>query len=127
MPPAYVSLPNQPSLATLKFDVKPWLHQAATLTAALAATLPAFEPVYPLTEGLSGKLLAKAIAQALERLPELPEWQDAAFRNRHGWPGFAAALRALGAEVATGQFGAHMHVELVNDGPVTVLLELQAG
>ena len=40
---------------------------------------------------------------------------------------FAAALRALGAEVATGQFGAHMHVELVNDGPVTVLLELQAG
>ncbi|UCZ63439.1 D-aminoacyl-tRNA deacylase [Mycolicibacterium phocaicum] len=40
---------------------------------------------------------------------------------------FAAALRALGAEVATGRFGAHMHVELVNDGPVTVLLELQAG
>ncbi|RUP33911.1 MAG: D-tyrosyl-tRNA(Tyr) deacylase [Mycolicibacterium sp.] len=40
---------------------------------------------------------------------------------------FAAALRVLGAEVATGRFGAHMHVELVNDGPVTVLLELQAG
>lgn len=40
---------------------------------------------------------------------------------------FAVALRALGAEVATGQFGAHMQVELVNDGPVTVLLELQAG
>lgn len=40
---------------------------------------------------------------------------------------FAAALRELGAEVATGRFGAHMHVELVNDGPVTVLLELQAG
>ena len=40
---------------------------------------------------------------------------------------FAAALRALGAEVATGRFGAHMQVELVNDGPVTVLLELQAG
>jgi D-tyrosyl-tRNA(Tyr) deacylase len=40
---------------------------------------------------------------------------------------FGAALRELGAEVATGRFGAHMHVELVNDGPVTVLLELQAG
>ncbi|MUL47977.1 D-tyrosyl-tRNA(Tyr) deacylase [Mycobacterium sp. CBMA293] len=40
---------------------------------------------------------------------------------------FAAALRELGATVACGQFGAHMHVELVNDGPVTVLLELQAG
>ncbi len=37
---------------------------------------------------------------------------------------FAAALRRLGAQVHTGVFGAHMHVELVNDGPVTVLLEV---
>jgi D-tyrosyl-tRNA(Tyr) deacylase len=37
---------------------------------------------------------------------------------------FAEALRALGAQVETGVFGAHMEVELVNDGPVTVLLEL---
>ncbi len=36
---------------------------------------------------------------------------------------FAAALRALGATVATGRFGAHMHIELTNDGPVTLLLE----
>jgi D-aminoacyl-tRNA deacylase len=37
---------------------------------------------------------------------------------------FAEALRGLGARVETGIFGAHMQVELVNDGPVTVLLEL---
>lgn len=37
---------------------------------------------------------------------------------------FADALRALGAQVETGVFGADMRVELVNDGPVTVLLEL---
>lgn len=37
---------------------------------------------------------------------------------------FADALRRLGAHVETGVFGAHMRVELVNDGPVTVLLEL---
>ena len=37
---------------------------------------------------------------------------------------FADALRALGAHVETGVFGAHMEVELVNDGPVTVQLEL---
>ncbi|MGE2692376.1 D-aminoacyl-tRNA deacylase [Mycolicibacterium pulveris] len=37
---------------------------------------------------------------------------------------FADALRVLGAQVATGVFGAHMQVELVNDGPVTLLLEL---
>lgn len=33
-------------------------------------------------------------------------------------------LRALGAEVATGQFRAHMQVELVNDGPVTLVVDL---
>jgi len=37
---------------------------------------------------------------------------------------FVDALRALGAQVETGVFGAHMAVELVNDGPVTVLLEM---
>jgi D-aminoacyl-tRNA deacylase len=37
---------------------------------------------------------------------------------------FADALRVLGAQVQTGVFGADMQVALVNDGPVTVLLEL---
>ncbi len=36
---------------------------------------------------------------------------------------FAAALRALGIAVETGVFGAKMAVELVNDGPVTIVLE----
>jgi D-tyrosyl-tRNA(Tyr) deacylase len=36
---------------------------------------------------------------------------------------FASALRELGAAVAVGRFGAHMQVELVNDGPVTLLVE----
>ena len=39
---------------------------------------------------------------------------------------FVDALRGAGATVATGRFGAEMEVELVNDGPVTVLLELPA-
>jgi D-tyrosyl-tRNA(Tyr) deacylase len=37
---------------------------------------------------------------------------------------FADTLQQLGAVVATGVFGADMQVKLVNDGPVTVLLEL---
>jgi D-tyrosyl-tRNA(Tyr) deacylase len=37
---------------------------------------------------------------------------------------FCVALRELGVEVATGRFGARMAVELVNDGPVTIVLEL---
>jgi len=37
---------------------------------------------------------------------------------------FCEALRELGVEVATGVFGARMALELVNDGPVTIVLEL---
>jgi D-tyrosyl-tRNA(Tyr) deacylase len=36
---------------------------------------------------------------------------------------FCAALRESGVEVATGRFGARMAVELLNDGPVTIVLE----
>jgi len=36
---------------------------------------------------------------------------------------FCAALRAEGVSVQTGVFGAHMEVELVNDGPVTIVLD----
>jgi len=39
----------------------------------------------------------------------------------------AEALRARGLEVATGEFGADMALELVNDGPVTILLESAPG
>jgi D-tyrosyl-tRNA(Tyr) deacylase len=37
---------------------------------------------------------------------------------------FAQALRDLGVDVRTGVFGARMHVSLVNDGPVTIVLDL---
>ncbi len=36
---------------------------------------------------------------------------------------FVASLRALGLVVDTGEFGAHMHVELLNDGPVTLVVD----
>lgn len=36
---------------------------------------------------------------------------------------FVAALRETGLPVSTGRFGAHMHVMLANDGPVTVVLD----
>lgn len=36
---------------------------------------------------------------------------------------FAEELRGLGISVGTGVFGAHMHVEINNDGPVTIMLE----
>jgi D-tyrosyl-tRNA(Tyr) deacylase len=42
------------------------------------------------------------------------------------YEGFIAALRSRGLEVQTGEFGAMMEVELVNDGPVTLILDRPA-
>ncbi len=42
------------------------------------------------------------------------------------YQGFVAALRQQGFRVETGEFGADMQVELVNDGPVTLILDRQA-
>jgi len=39
---------------------------------------------------------------------------------------FVAALHERGMTVATGVFGAHMHVALINDGPVTIVLDSDA-
>jgi D-tyrosyl-tRNA(Tyr) deacylase len=42
------------------------------------------------------------------------------------YEGFLAALRTVGLTVASGEFGADMQVALVNDGPVTLMLERNA-
>jgi D-tyrosyl-tRNA(Tyr) deacylase len=39
---------------------------------------------------------------------------------------FVEQLRAMGYNVATGAFGANMHVEIHNDGPVTIMVEREA-
>jgi ATP-dependent DNA helicase RecG len=50
------------------------------------------EPVYPLTAGLTPKVLGKAIREALARAPELPEWIDPAYLKQQGWAPWRAAL-----------------------------------
>jgi ATP-dependent DNA helicase RecG len=57
--------------------------------------LPLVEPVYPLTAGLSAKVLRRAIAQARARLPAMPEWLDAQTVRSHSFPAFATALSRL--------------------------------
>ncbi len=58
-----------------------------------ADQLPLVEPVYPMTAGLTPKVLHKAIAHALERVPEdLPEWQDKPLLAKRSLPGFRQAL-----------------------------------
>ena len=78
------------------FNGRPTMvHPDHIALASEAENLPLVEPVYPLTAGLSGKVLRRAIGQALARLPEFPEWQDGAYMRRHTFPTFADALTRI--------------------------------
>ncbi|MGB2600916.1 MAG: D-aminoacyl-tRNA deacylase [Candidatus Omnitrophota bacterium] len=58
-----------------------------------------------------------------------PGFDDAAdpVKAEDYWKRFNEVLRAEGLHVAEGEFGAHMEVSLVNDGPVTFVLDLKEG
>jgi ATP-dependent DNA helicase RecG len=60
-----------------------------------AENLPLIEPVYPLTAGLSSKVLRRAIGQAIGRVPKLPEWLDPALMRKQSFPSFENALRRV--------------------------------
>ncbi|WNJ98690.1 ATP-dependent DNA helicase RecG [Thalassospiraceae bacterium LMO-JJ14] len=60
-------------------------------------SLSKVEPVYPLTAGLSLKVLGKAMAAALEIPPELPEWLDGPLIAREKWPAWRDAVMRVHA------------------------------
>jgi ATP-dependent DNA helicase RecG len=72
-------------------------HPDYVLPAALAQKFPWIEPVWPLTAGITPRVMRLAAAEALARLPDMPEWLDAGVLKQRGWPGFGAALRELQA------------------------------
>ena len=60
-------------------------------------SMPLLEPIYPLTAGLTPKILRRTLTGALTRLPDLPEWIPEAILSTQKWPGFADAMRAVHA------------------------------
>jgi ATP-dependent DNA helicase RecG len=83
-------------------------HPDHVVPEAEAETVRRVEPIYPLTAGLTPRLLAKAIRAAVERAPELPEWIDQDYLKRQGWAGWRASLVA-----------AHSPAELADLEPAT--------
>ena len=53
------------------------------------------EPVYPMTAGLSPRTLDKAVHEALDRAPDLPEWLDLPFKDKQAWTSWRTALNAV--------------------------------
>src|SRR3954470_22700960 len=62
------------------------VHPDRILDERSIASLPAVEAVYGLTEGLSSRMVAKYVGTALDRVPNLPEWQDRAWLERSAFP-----------------------------------------
>lgn len=57
-----------------------------------ADEIPSFEPVYPLTAGVTQKIMFKAVAQAIDRIPDFQEWIDPDQKRLENWPDFKAAM-----------------------------------
>ncbi|MDZ7710573.1 MAG: ATP-dependent DNA helicase RecG [Roseovarius sp.] len=77
------------------FDgVAQMVHPDHVLPLDEAGDIPAFEPIYPLTAGLTQRVMAKAVRSALMRAPELAEWIDPAQKAQAGWPDWHRALEA---------------------------------
>jgi ATP-dependent DNA helicase RecG len=92
------------------FDGVPQIvHPDRVVDETAFAKLSGIDPVYPLTEGLALGSLRRAMAQALQKLPQLPEWISPEVIRRCKFPPIAEALNRV-----------HMPVELTDilpDGP----------
>src|ERR1700712_5186894 len=92
------------------FDGMPQIvHPDRVLEEESFAKLSGIDPVYPLTEGLALGSLRRAIAQALQKLPDLPEWISPEVIKRCKFPPIGEALNRV-----------HIPVELTDilpDGP----------
>src|SRR5712675_384316 len=85
------------------------VHPDRVVDEAAFAKLSGIDPVYPLTEGLALGSLRRAVAQALQKLPDLPEWISPEVIKRCTFPPIAEALNRV-----------HIPVELTDilpDGP----------
>ena len=89
-------------------------HPDFVVTMDEAKSLPGVEPVYRTTEGLAARSLGRIIGHALEKIPDLPEWQDKTHLGQKNWTSFAEALCAA--------HGPLSEAELESDTPARMRL-----
>ena len=72
-------------------------HPDYVLPVAKAGEMPEIEPVWPLTAGITNRVVGKAMSAALARLQPMPEWIEPSLLAQRRWPDFCAALRLVQA------------------------------
>ena len=89
------------------FDgVAQMVHPDHVLPVEEAGDIPDFEPVYPLTAGLTQRVMARAVRSALARAPALDEWIDPAQKAQAGWPDWREAVAAAHGPDSAGDLAA---------------------
>ena len=83
------------------------VHPEYILRLEASDELPQFEPIYPLTAGVSGKLMSKAVRAVLDKVPDLQEWIEPSVLRDNGWPDFITAIRDAHAPKAMADVAAH--------------------
>jgi ATP-dependent DNA helicase RecG len=71
------------------------VHPDHVARLAEGESLPMVEPIYPMTSGLSAKVLRKTIEAAIAKVPDLPEWLDASLVKQQGFASTSEALRQI--------------------------------
>ena len=82
-------------------------HPDHILPLGEAEEMPLYEPVYPLTAGVTQKLMFKASRSALEMAPLLAEWIDPALKAREGWPDWRVSLAEVHSPGSTADLSPH--------------------
>ena len=76
------------------FDGMPQMvHPDFIVAEDQADQIPRYEPIYPLTAGITQKVMFKAVSSALAMLPDFEEWVDPEQKDRAQWPDVAEALQ----------------------------------
>jgi ATP-dependent DNA helicase RecG len=79
-------------------------HPDYVLPAERVGEIPEFEAKYPATAGVMPRIVRKLALEALDRAPDLPEWQDPAWLAREGFPPWREALAKLHAPTTEADF-----------------------
>jgi len=80
---------------TFHDGMRQMLHPDYVVDPAKGEAPPPVEPIYPLTQGLPGRILQRAIGMALDSVPEAQEWLEPTTVQAHDWPDFRTALEHM--------------------------------
>ncbi|MDG1531658.1 MAG: ATP-dependent DNA helicase RecG [Paracoccaceae bacterium] len=83
------------------------VHPDHVLSPNAANSIPAFEPIYPLTHGVTQKMITKAIKGVMLGLPMVEEWIDPSQKAQAEWPDWNLAITKAHHPKNMGDFGAN--------------------